>query len=75
MPSLKWVSPMPLGMHRSNINRLAQPLIQQGLVRQKRCHITNEEGRVISESTPEVDLLLNTLSRICATYNVEILKN
>ena len=26
---------------------MIQPLIQQGLVRQKKCHITNEEGRVI----------------------------
>ncbi len=42
-----------LGMHRSNINRLVQPLIDQGLVRQKRCHITNEEGRVISGRHPK----------------------
>jgi len=37
-----------LGIHRSNVNRIVQPLIDQGLVRQKKCHITNEEGRVIS---------------------------
>lgn len=42
-----------LGMHRSNINRLVQPLIDQGLVRQKRCHITNEAGRVISGRHPK----------------------
>ena len=37
-----------LGIHRSNVNRIVQPLIDQDLVRQKKCHITNEEGRVIS---------------------------
>ena len=42
-----------LGMHRSNINRLVQPLIDQNLVRQKRCHITNEDGRVISGRHPK----------------------
>ena len=36
-----------IGISRSNVPRVIQPLIQQGLVRQKKCHITNEEGRVI----------------------------
>ena len=36
-----------IGTSRSNIPRVIQPLIQQGLVQQKKCYITNEEGRVI----------------------------
>ena len=43
-----------IGISRSNIPRVVQPLIQQGLVRQKKCHITNEEGRVIGRTVKTI---------------------
>jgi len=43
-----------LGMSRSNINRIVQPLIDQDLVIQKKCHITNQEGRVIGRKVKSI---------------------